>query len=67
MVKNRVNKKVGSTNKTKTMTNLEEKEIIRVCGENYSQSDIPTYIRNRDKKETKQDLHKLGQVLGLEK
>lgn len=49
------------------MTINEEKEIKRVCGENYSQSDIPAFIRNRDKKETKQDLHILGQMLGLEK
>jgi len=30
------------------MTPEEEKEIIRVCGKNYSWWDIPTYIRNRD-------------------
>jgi len=26
----------------------EEKQIIRVCGPNYEESDIPTYIRNRE-------------------
>ena len=33
------------------MTKNEEKEIIRVCGENYEYEDIPTFIRNRDEKE----------------
>ncbi len=31
------------------MTKKELKEIIRVCGENFEELDIPTYIRNRDK------------------
>lgn len=26
----------------------EEKEIIRVCGKNYQESDIPAYIRKRE-------------------
>ena len=33
------------------MTKQEEKEIIRVCGPNYKESDIPAFIRNRDLKE----------------
>jgi hypothetical protein len=32
------------------MTKEEEKEIIRVCGEDYDWWDIPAYIRERDKK-----------------
>jgi len=32
------------------MTEEEEKEVIRVCGPNYEESDIPAYIRNRDKR-----------------
>ena len=35
------------------MTKQEEKEIIRVCGKNYSYEDIPAYIRQRD--EAKED------------
>jgi hypothetical protein len=31
------------------MTNQEEKEVIRVCGENYEESDIPAYMRKRDR------------------
>lgn len=31
------------------MTNSEEKEIIRICGPNYEPSDVPAYIRQRDK------------------
>lgn len=30
------------------MTPEEEKEVIRVCGKDYTYWDIPTYIRNRD-------------------
>ena len=30
------------------MTKEEEKEVIRVCGENYEENDIPAYIRKRD-------------------
>ena len=30
------------------MTQEEEKQIIRVCGPNYKESDIPAYIRRRD-------------------
>ena len=30
------------------MTKEEKKEVIRVCGENYEESDIPAYIRRRD-------------------
>jgi len=30
------------------MTRQEEKEVIRVCGENYNYYDIPAYIRKRD-------------------
>ena len=33
------------------MTKNEEKEIIRVCGENYLESDIPAFIRDRDRAE----------------
>ena len=32
-------------------TKNEEKEIIRVCGENYLESDIPAFIRDRDRAE----------------
>ena len=32
----------------KTMTKIEEKEIIRVCGKDYGYWDIPAYIRKRD-------------------
>jgi len=30
------------------MTNQEQKEVIRVCGPDYKESDIPSYLRNRD-------------------
>ena len=29
------------------MTPQEEKEVIRVCGKDYEESDIPAFIRNR--------------------
>ena len=32
------------------MTKKEEKEVIRVHGENYDYEDIPAYIRKRDEK-----------------
>jgi len=32
------------------MTKEEEKEIIRVCGKDYDEWNIPAYIRQRDKK-----------------
>lgn len=32
------------------LTDEEEKEIKRVCGENYEESDIPAYIRQRHDK-----------------
>lgn len=32
------------------MTQQEEKEIIRICGPNYKENDVPTYIRKRDEK-----------------
>ena len=32
----------------KTMTETEEKEIIRVCGKDYGYWDIPAYIRKQD-------------------
>lgn len=35
------------------MTKEEEKEIIRVCGENYDYWDIPAYILERDKTKEK--------------
>lgn len=35
------------------MTREEEKEIIRVCGENYDYYDIPAYIRRRDEDEAR--------------
>lgn len=37
------------------MTTQEEIEIIRVCGPNYEESDIPTYIRNRDGEESEEE------------
>lgn len=30
------------------MTKEEEKEVLRVCGESYEDSDTPAYIRKRD-------------------
>jgi len=30
------------------MTDQEHKNIVRVCGKDYKESDIPTYIRNRE-------------------
>lgn len=33
------------------MTQEEEKEVIRVCGPNYEEKDIPAYIRERDAEE----------------
>ena len=33
------------------MTKEEEKEVIRVCGEDYEESDIPAYIRKREEEE----------------
>ena len=35
------------------MTKEEEKEVIRVCGENYEEIDIPAYIRRRDEQEAR--------------
>lgn len=35
------------------MTYEEKQEVIRVCGELFTEKDIPTYIRNRDGKELK--------------
>lgn len=32
------------------MTPEEEREVIRVCGPDYEESDIPAYIRNRKKR-----------------
>lgn len=32
------------------MTAAEEREVIRVCGPDYEESDIPAYIRNRKKR-----------------
>jgi hypothetical protein len=34
------------------MTKSEKSEIIRVCGADYEESDVPAYIRNREAKET---------------
>jgi|GEM_PF-4709166 len=31
------------------MTQAEKKEVIRVCGPDYDELDIPAYIRNRDR------------------
>lgn len=31
------------------MTNQELKEVKRVCGENFEESDVPAYIRKREK------------------
>ena len=36
------------------MTKQEQKQIIRVCGEEYEETDIPTYLRNREKAEEKE-------------
>ena len=36
------------------MTKQEQKQIIRVCGEEYEETDIPSYIRNREKAEEKE-------------
>ena len=30
------------------MTQQEQQEVIRVCGPNYEETDIPAFIRNRD-------------------
>ena len=38
------------------LTNEQEKEIIRVCGENFESSDIPTFWREREEKEEAQRL-----------
>ncbi|PIS14452.1 hypothetical protein COT64_02565 [Candidatus Shapirobacteria bacterium CG09_land_8_20_14_0_10_39_12] len=35
------------------MTKKEEKEVIRVCGENYDEIDIPAYIRRRDEEKAR--------------
>ena len=34
------------------MTQQEQKQIIRVCGEEYEEIDIPSYIRRRENTET---------------
>lgn len=34
------------------MTLEEEKEVIRVCGSDYEESDIPAYMRQRKEKVT---------------
>ena len=36
------------------ITQDEQKQIIRVCGEEYEETDIPTYLRNREKAEEKE-------------
>jgi hypothetical protein len=33
------------------MTQEEKQEVIRVCGSDFTEQDIPTYIRNREGKE----------------
>ena len=35
------------------MTKKEEKEVIRVCGENYDEIDILAYIRRRDEEKAR--------------
>jgi len=40
------------------MTQEEEKEVIRVCGPNYEESDIPTFIRNRDTEREKESFER---------
>jgi len=35
------------------MTQEEKQEVIRVCGPNFNEKDIPTYIRNRDSEDLK--------------
>lgn len=50
------------------MTPEEEKEVIRVCGKDYDEVDIPTYIRNRDKKIAEYQswaFRKLAEAFGL--
>jgi len=52
------------------MTPEEEKEVIRVCGKNYEETDIPTYIRNKDKKVAEYQswtFMKLAEAFGLPK
>jgi len=46
---------VGKRSHTKKlfMTQKEEKEIIRVCGPNYKEIDIPAYIRRRDEEKAR--------------
>jgi hypothetical protein len=39
---------IVNINNYKIMTHEEEKEVIRVCGKDYEESDIPSYIRNRE-------------------
>lgn len=36
------------------MTREEEREVIRVCGPDYEESDIPAYIRNRKRFEVRE-------------
>lgn len=56
------------------MTEKEQKEIIRVCGPNYLKTDIPTYIRNREKAEEEdrlteeiRDDHMMADVMDQER
>jgi len=37
------------------MTKKQEKEVIRVCGKDYSHIDIPTIIRERDAEKSEAD------------
>lgn len=46
-----INQKVGPAIQVKRnnkMTHEEEKEVIRVCGPDYEEADVPAYIRKRD-------------------
>ena len=38
------------------MTIQEKKQIIRVCGKDYEETDVPTFIRNREKELAIEDL-----------
>jgi tRNA nucleotidyltransferase (CCA-adding enzyme) len=50
------------------MTKNEEKEVIRVCGPNYEESDIPAFIRKRDENKARaedameEELRETGQT-----
>lgn len=45
------------------MSKQEQIEIERVCGKNYDENDIPTFIRNRDEREEILDDHIRAEIL----